>query len=166
MAKQSLGCARPTRGWQPVQAHHHHFPHELHNSMGPEMGMHLWLREPPFLWKLPLSCFKHYSDALFVRLCANVFLTAHVCEGWGQCECVVYFYYVAGHTARICLRVNAHTLVVCLRPCMCVRWGQQSVTTGWWGTALLLTKEASGCESVPTRQTCGHGIRAAAPVPR
>lgn len=34
-------------------------------------------------------------------------------------------------------------------PCVrvCVRWGQQDVTTNWTGTALLLTKEASGCES-------------------
>lgn len=119
MAKQSLGCARPTRGWQPVQAHHHHFPHELHNSMGPEMGMHLWLREPPFLWKLPLSCFKHYSDALFVRLCANVFLTAHVCEGWGQCEYVVYFYYVAGHTAHMfaCECTHSSCAPVSVRVC-------------------------------------------------
>ncbi len=59
-----------------------------------------------------------------------------------------------------------YIMVVRLHPCMCVRWGQQNVTTSWWGTALLLTKEASGCESVPTEQTCGRGISSAALVPR
>lgn len=80
---KALAVPDPPGGDNQYKPHHHHFPHEQHNSMGLEMGMHLWLREPPFLWKLLLSCFKHYSDALFVRLCANVFLTVYVCEGGG-----------------------------------------------------------------------------------
>lgn len=71
----ALAVPNPPGGDNQYKPHHHHFPHEQHNSMGPEMGMHLLLGEPPFLWKLPLSCFKHLS--------INVFLTAYVCEDGG-----------------------------------------------------------------------------------
>ncbi len=63
----------------------------------------------------------------------------------------MYFYYVASH---ICVHMHArkctYITIARLPLRMCLRWGQQNVTTSWWGTALLLTKGASGCESVPT----------------
>lgn len=122
---------------------------------------------PPFLWKLPLSCFKHYSDALFVHLCVNELLTVYARKGGGKWKCVVLFYYVAGQGAFACVCVCAceQSYIAAVWLHLCMRWGQQNVTTSWWGTALLLTKEASGCESVPTRQTCGYGIKSTAPVP-
>lgn len=74
--------------------------------------------------------------------------------------CCVFL--LCGRLLSICVHMYAcecmYIMVARLHLCMCVRWGQQNVTTSWWGTALLLTKEASGCESVPTGQTCGRGI--------
>lgn len=58
---------------------------------------------------------------------------------------------LCGWTLSICVPVYALTLWsrACIA-CMCVGWGGlQDVTAGWWGTAPLLTRVASGCESVP-----------------
>lgn len=68
---------------------------------------------PPFLWKLPLSCFKHYSDALFVHLCVNDLLTVYARKGGGKWKCVVLFYYVAGQGAFACVCVCMWTELHC-----------------------------------------------------
>lgn len=82
--------------------------------MVPEMGIHLLLREPPFLWKQPLSGFKLYNES--VCLCADSFSAAHVCEDGSRCECVVYFHYAAAQ----CKRERAYVMGV-RRQCLCVR---------------------------------------------
>lgn len=66
--------------------------------MVPEMGIDLLLREPPFLWKQPLSGFKLYNES--VCLCADSFLLAHVCKDVSWCERAVYFHYVAAQCKR------------------------------------------------------------------
>lgn len=82
------------------------FPPKQQNSMGPEMGLHLEPREPPFLWKRPLFCFNHYTDALFVCLCFYQWM---------------YFYDV---TSRWVLRVHECMSITCghlhLSLCVCV----------------------------------------------
>ena len=97
---------------------HHHFPHEQHNSMGPEMGMHLRPREPPFLWKLPLSCFKHYNwRSVCASMCKCVFNSACV-WGWRAVCCV---FLLCGRWLAMCVHVNVHTFTAGqLRLCMCV----------------------------------------------
>ena len=83
-------------------------------------------------------------------MCVNAF-TLHMSTYICACVCVCVCVCVCG--------------CVCVCVCVCVRWGQQNVTTSWWGAAQLLTKKASGCESVPTGQTCGYGTNSTMPVP-
>lgn len=74
---------------------------------------------------------------------------------------------LCGQSLSVCMHAYAceQIYITAVRLRLCMRWGQPNVTTSWWGTALLLTKEASGCESVPTGQTCGYGIKSTVPVP-
>lgn len=150
----------PPGGDIQYKPHHHHFPHEQRSSMGPETGMHLWHREPPFLWKLPSSCFNHYSDVRFARVCANVpfFLQ------WGLLQvCVFFLGGVGGNMNALCVFIMwpvfwylcvydwMHACMFAWMYCMCLHSsvhvslsegvGQLSVTTSWWGLAQQLTRE-------------------------
>lgn len=82
--------------------------------MVPEMGIHLLLSEPPFLWKQPLSGFKLYNES--GCLCADSVSAVYLCEDVSRCERVVYFHYVAAQ----CKRERADVMAV-RRQCLCVR---------------------------------------------
>lgn len=79
---------------------------------------------------------------VYVQMCFYQCMCVRV-EGSVSVLCIFIMWPVTEYGVCVVVYASEHTYVtvVCLRLCICVRWGQLNVTTSWCGTALLLTRE-------------------------